>query len=404
MAQIKRRKLIIIADAFLSSNSSAAIQIKDLAESLSKKYAILIIRPSFTIKSSFYSSSLNNIEILELKTLNIKNKNFILRALAEILMPFFMCFHYKKFFFYNEKITGIIWYSPSIFFGPFIFLLKKKFNCKTYLILRDIFPQWAVDLNILKKGFAYFLFKFFEKLQYEVADRIGVQTTSNINYFLNNEKKFINKIEVLNNWLSDKKSSFFSSDLIPKEFKKKFIFVYAGNLGVAQNLYTFLDLANSHAFKINAVILFVGNGSESPNLMKYAVTNKIDNVFFVDEVPSKEISSLISKCDVGIISLDVMHKIDNIPGKFLQYLQCGKPVLSKVNPNNDLIKIVRQNNLGQCIDSNNLSDFVISANLILRNLRKDKYFYTNRCKDYYNKNFKTSKISNQLDKFFLGNY
>jgi glycosyltransferase involved in cell wall biosynthesis len=401
MAEINKKKIVIISDTFISSNSSAAMQIRDLAQSLSKKYQILLINPSCTIKSRFSFSKIKNIEILEVKTFNIKNKSLILRAIAEILMPFCMYFNCKKILLRNKKINGIIWYSPSIFFGPLIFLFKVKFRCKSYLILRDIFPQWAVDLKILKKSFVYFIFKIFEKFQYMMADRIGVQTNSNIEYFLINEEKFSYKVEVLNNWLSIRRGSNFSFSFLQDTLKSKFIFVYAGNMGVAQDLFLFLELANSPAFKKDAVLLFVGGGGELLNLKRYAELNKIHNVTFLNEIPSTQISSLISKCHVGIISLDLMHNIDNIPGKFLQYLQCGKPVLSKVNHNNDLITIVKKNNLGECFSSNNLTCLVNSANLILSNLKKDKYFYNNRCKDYYAKNYMTSKISNQLHRFFV---
>lgn len=76
------------------------------------------------------------------------------------------------------------------FFGFVIQFLKFQKKVKSYLILRDIFPQWALDVGIINKNIAYYLFKFFERLQYSLADRIGIQSTSNIDYF----KKIIQSI------------------------------------------------------------------------------------------------------------------------------------------------------------------------------------------------------------------
>ena len=49
-------------------------------------------------------------------------------------------------------MSGIVYYSPSIFFGNAVKYLKNKFNCFSYLILRDLFPQWSVDVGLIKKN------------------------------------------------------------------------------------------------------------------------------------------------------------------------------------------------------------------------------------------------------------
>ena len=102
-----------------------------------------------------------------------------------------------------QRFDGVIWYSPTIFFGLFALFLKFKCKCKGYLILRDIFPEWAKDLGLIKNKLIYKYFKAVANLQYWIADTIGVQAISNIVYLKNwsNKKR---KIEVLNNWLAQK--------------------------------------------------------------------------------------------------------------------------------------------------------------------------------------------------------
>ena len=68
--------------------------------------------------------------------------------------------------------------------------------------MRDIFPEWTLDLGILKKNPIYYFFKIVAKYQYSVANIIGVQTSSNLKYLENWSKKPNRKLEVLNNWLS----------------------------------------------------------------------------------------------------------------------------------------------------------------------------------------------------------
>ena len=60
---------------------------------------------------------------------------------------------------FRDKFDAVLWYSPTIFFGPLVKKFKQKNKCKSYLILRDIFPNWALDMGILKPGLIYWFFK-----------------------------------------------------------------------------------------------------------------------------------------------------------------------------------------------------------------------------------------------------
>ena len=126
---------------------------------------------------------LDGISVLRLKTPEHKNISRIRRAMAEILMPFFMIRNFRKSVLNSAHWDAIIWYSPTIFLGPFIYFLKRRNACPSYLILRDIFPAWALDLGLIRKGFAYYFFRIFERFQYSIAECIGVQASGNLDYF-----------------------------------------------------------------------------------------------------------------------------------------------------------------------------------------------------------------------------
>ena len=70
-------------------------------------------------------------------------------------------------------------YSPTIFFGPLARKLKER-GAYVYLILRDMFPQWAVDIGLLSNASPLLIFlRYYEKLNYKTADWIGVQSPEN---------------------------------------------------------------------------------------------------------------------------------------------------------------------------------------------------------------------------------
>ena len=168
----------------------------------------------------------------------------------------------------NNPHDIIIYYSPSIFFGAFVKKLKKLWNCKSYLILRDIFPQWTIDNNILKENSIITkYFRYFEKLNYDAADRIGLMSYKNKQWFDNYYRN--NKSETLHNWTK-------STNLEKKfnKYRKKFnledkiIYFYGGNIGHAQDMMNIFRLALKMKDHKKAHFLIVGAGDEYDLLKK----------------------------------------------------------------------------------------------------------------------------------------
>ncbi len=205
----------------------------------------IVIVPVEETNQSIYIEKIENIRVLRIPTFKISDVGNIRRAINEILMPFNMISGLKKNFSLIKSLDAVVWYSPTIFFGPLIRYIKKSSNCKSYLILRDMFPEWALDLGILKKNLIYYFLKIVANYQYSLADIIGVQTVSNLKYFkgLPIEKK--SNIEVLNNWLSPSINKKCSISINDTKFKDKKILVYIGNMGVAQGIKVLIELADS---------------------------------------------------------------------------------------------------------------------------------------------------------------
>jgi glycosyltransferase involved in cell wall biosynthesis len=214
-----------------------------------------------------------------------------------------------------------------------------------------------LDLGILKKGPIYYLFKLVAKYQYSVADIIGVQTSSNLKYLENWVKKPNRKLEVLNNWLSLAHSQKTSISLTDTCLNGRKIFIYIGNMGIAQGMDILIDLAESMKNRRDVGFLFVGRGTEVENLQTSVADKKLDNILFYNEIDSKEIPSLLDMCHIGLIALDPRHKSHNIPGKFLTYMQAGLPVLARINGGTDLVDLIKDENVGRVYIGNKVDDF-----------------------------------------------
>ena len=347
--------------------TSAAVQLRDLSQELVRQgHNLTVMIPSSDLKQPWLLDDMNGVQVLRLKAPRTKDIGHVQRTINEFLLPFMMLRNLRKSPLANVRWDGVVWYSPTIFLGPLANALKTASACRSYLIIRDVFPEWAVDMGLLSRGLAYRFFKAIERYQYSVADVIGVQTQGNSSYFDAWAKQGGRRLEVLQNWLADAPdvgSSISVADsfldchgLRPRSEEGvplvvRTIFVYAGNMGVAQGMDVLIGLAERLKNRRDIGFLFVGRGSDAQRLRGDAKARGLDNVVFHDEIDPSEIPGLYAQCHVGIVALDPRHKTHNLPGKFLSYMQAGLPVLASINPGNDLAELIQREGVGRvCTD------------------------------------------------------
>ena len=360
------KSIVLVADAYPPSRTSAALQLRDLAvEFLRQGITPTVITSDSEVQGSSDFTEIDGIRVFRLKTLEHKNIGRIRRAIAEILMPFYMIRNFKKSALKNAQWDAVVWYSPTIFLGPFIYYLKWLNSCSSYLILRDIFPAWALDLGLISKGPTYYFFKIFEKLQYSVANCIGVQALGNLEYFKSWSGSENKKIEVLQNWLTPKSLSHCSVAIPTLPIAGRKIFVYAGNMGIAQGMGDLLLLAEALLDRNDIGFLFIGRGSDLELLRFDAKHRGLVNTVFCDEIDADEIPGLYAQCHVGLIALDARHTTHNIPGKFLSYLQSGMPVMAIINHGNDLQLMIERYQVGRVTTDRSQDNLLALANSLI---------------------------------------
>ena len=344
---IKMKICLVVDDYMPDSIKIAAKMMHELAIELNNQgHEVTVLTPCVNISKSVDILKLDNINIYRFKSGAIKNVSKIKRAINETLLSY-SAWKSCKSLLINNKHDLIIYYSPSIFFGPLIGKLKKVWNVKSYLILRDIFPQWAVDNKILKeKSLITKYFELFESINYKNADKIGLMSKKNLEWF-NNKYHLENKTELLYNWASntplEKKESYYRKQL---NLEDKIIFFYGGNMGHAQDMLNLVRLAKKMSIYEEAHFLFVGAGDEVKLIQKAILEDKLQNITLLDSINQEEFKVLLSEIDVGLFTLNYNHQTHNFPGKLLGYMCESIPILGSVNPNNDLKEVLESSNAG----------------------------------------------------------
>ncbi|AWB33025.1 glycosyltransferase family 4 protein [Orrella marina] len=369
-------RFVLIADTFPPLRTSGAVQLRDLSrEFVRRGHELTVLLPSASIKQPWVEEDFEGVQVVRLKAPRTKDINYVQRTLNEFMMPYSMLRNLRKSPVYATRWDGVIWYSPSIFHGPLVKALKRQSRCKAYLIIRDIFPEWAVDMGLMSRGLPYHFFNAVAQYQYSIADVIGVQTRGNLTYFDEWSKKPGRKLEVLQNWLGPAASKRCSIRIDQTTLAGRKIFVYAGNMGVAQGMDIIIDLAEKLQDRTDIGFLFVGRGS-AVELLKSRSAH-LSNVLFHDEIDPDEIPDLYAQCHVGIVALDSRHKSHNIPGKFLTYMQSGLPVIANVNRGNDLAGIIRSHSVGVVCESNSIQELVSLAIELDKNVSNSQTIHSN---------------------------
>jgi len=397
--------IVIIGDAFPPMRTSGAVMLRDLSsEFIAQGDTVTAIIPSNSQTKSIVEKIHGNLQIIYVKAFKTKDTSYLIRTFSEFVNPFLIWIRLRNSkLFLQNSVNLVVWYSPSIFWGPLVKRIKKRWGCQSYLILRDIFPDWASDLGLLSKhNPALYFFRLVANYQYQQADAIGVQSPNNISYLLKQYPKLKIKLGLLWNWMHvEVDQPRCSIRLSETSLSDKKVFVYAGNIGVAQGISTFLNIIEAYSKFENVGFLFVGRGSEMAELEKKVFNAKFQNVLFSPEIPPEQINDLYAQCDAGIIVLDRRHRTYNIPGKFVSYMQAGLPVFGIVNSGNDMIEMAKEFNLGFIGDSSSMDYLSESANYFISNTLADKRI-KQRCRDFgmnlFSPENATATIKSRLNK------
>ena len=341
-------KICIIVDDYLPhSIKIAAKMMHELAiEFKMMGHEVIVITPGIGIKNHYEMYTLDAIKVYKFRSGSIKNTGKIKRAINETLLSF-NAWRFLKNVFINNPHDIIVYYSPSIFRGLLVRKLKNLWNAPSYLILRDFFPQWVIDNGMLKKNSIITkYFQFFESLNYDVANTIGIQSPQNIIEF----KKFNplrTNIELLYNWATD------NAEIAQNypyrtmlKLENKIVFFYGGNIGHAQDMKNILILARNLINYTEAHFVLVGAGDEVELVRETILKESLTNLTLLEPVTQEEFKKMLSEFDVGLFSFHKDHSTHNFPGKVLGYMVQSMPILGCVNPGNDLKVVVEEANAG----------------------------------------------------------
>lgn len=357
-----------------------------------------------------YTSEEGGVHTLFVRTLNVQKTNVIEKGLGQVSIEFLFKKAIHKHF-ANVKFDLILYSTPPItLMGVVKDIKRRNPKAKSYLLLKDIFPQNAVDIGMMSKtGVKGLLYKYFRRQEenlYKVSDFIGCMSPANVKYVLKHNKWINPKtVEIAPNNVTlveesgkamaeDERKAILEKYDLPTD---KPIFIYGGNLGVPQGIPFLIECLEANKNRTDCHFVVVGTGTYYERLANWYESNKNGCVTVMKGLPKADYDQLVRACNVGLIFLDYRFEIPNFPSRLLSYLENKMPVICATDPNCDMGSIASENGFGVWVPSNNVEAFTKSVDSILASDIKQMGEIGF---DYLCKNYLTDNTYNAIMKHF----
>lgn len=313
----------------------------------------------------------DGVHILGVKTLNLQKTNVVEKGFGTLLIEYQFEQAIQKHL-GSVKFDLILYSTPPITFTRVIRGLKQKNNSLSYLLLKDIFPQNAVDIRLFStKNPLYWFFRYKEKQLYKVSDYIGCMSPANVEFVLRHNPFLTKeKVEVNPNTIELTPTA---APIDRKEIRTKYnlpvekpIFIYGGNLGKPQGIDFLIQVLSSNKYRTDCYFLIVGTGTEYSKIKRWFEANNPHNAQLLKGLPQNPYDQLVSSCDVGLIFLDPRFIIPNYPSRLLSYLENKMPILAATDTHTDIGSMAESNGYGLWCESGDTEAFNRSIECLLQ--------------------------------------
>ena len=372
---------------FLTMSQNVDINLREIYPDLLRKFVkegheVFIVHPRerrFGLNTGIKKEGI--LTYLGVKTLNLQKCSIVEKGLGQVLVESQYKRAIKKYL-SNQKFDLILYSTPPITFPKVISFLKSHNpQAKTYLLLKDIFPQNAVDIGMMSttgvKGALYRFFRNKEKKLYALSDFIGCMSPANVEYVLKHNPEIApvrvevapNSVEPVNTYGTNltEKSVIREKYGIPVDMP---VFIYGGNLGKPQGIRYLVDCLEANKERKDCYFVVVGSGTDYNVIAEWYKQNKDKNVKLLNYLPKEDYNILVRSCDVGLIFLDHRFTIPNYPSRILSYMENKMPVIGATDTSTDMGRIAEENGYGYWCESNSVEAFTAMVDKMIQSDRK----------------------------------
>lgn len=354
-----KKRVLLISQNFYPEIGSAANRMKNIYKFLKQNgYDVEVIttEPSYPNKKiyteeRFWDDDLINVdEMNKIYRISVKTKKYSRTIFNRLFYYIEISLKILLFILKSKKTFDVIFVtSPAIFIGIVGLIAKYRFKSKLLLDIRDLWPESLKGVGVLDNTIIIKVFNKIERMLYKNANRIIV-----------NSKGFITHIsssaDIPTNLISYIPNGAIEDELTTSNVDKGFNVIYAGNIGLAQDAEMILKLAEE-LNKKNINLNIIGYGMKAYELKQYVKENKMKNVLFFNPLTRNECLKIISKSQVGIVTLNDKQVFETVlPGKIIDYMTRGVPIVGSVSGFSK--KLIEDTESGFVVNEKNVDEMI----------------------------------------------
>ncbi len=204
-------------------------------------------------------------------------------------------------------------------------------RCKPFLLeVRDLWPEFGVSMGVLKNPIVIALSRWLEMFLYKRATHILVNSPAYREYMIakgvpEGKVTYIAYGTDIDMFTPDVDGTSIRAEL---GLQDKFVVLYAGALGQANDIDTLLRAAQRLQSYDKIYFVLFGDGKERPRLEAEAQRMNLSNVLFAGVRPKKDMPRIIAAADVCLAILqDIPMFRTTYPNKVFDYMAAGRATL-----------------------------------------------------------------------------
>jgi glycosyltransferase involved in cell wall biosynthesis len=232
------------------------------------------------------------------------------------------------------KVDLVMGTSPPIFQAVSAWLVSALRRRPLLLEIRDLWPEFIIDMGKLKNPLAIRVSRWLELFLYRRASHLLVNSPAYVDYLI--EKGVPSaKITLIANGVDP---AMFDPSAdgagVRRQFdlNGKFVVMYAGAMGPANDLDMLLDAAAELREDSRFFFLLVGDGKLRKHLQARAETLHLKNLSFAGSQPKQEMRYFLASADICVAILQNIRMFQmTYPNKVFDYMAAGRPVLLAID-------------------------------------------------------------------------
>ena len=328
-----RLRVLLIHQAFCGPNDAGGTRHYELGKRLIEfglSFAVVTSATSYLTGEEREINEIPNFEVRVARTLGGWHRSYWQRVCV------FISFTMSSFVssMRVESVDLVLGSSPPLFQAISAWMVAAIRRKHFVLEVRDLWLEFAVELGLLKSRALVAAARAVEGFLYRQADHIIVNSPAYREYLIAKDIPRT-KISVVANGVDIR---MFHLETNGRNFRRehaldeKFVVMYAGAVGMANDVDCLLRAANRLRSESGVVFAIVGAGKELPRLQHQATAMRLENVCFIAPQPKQRMPEVLGAADVCVATLKNIPMFrTTYPNKVFDYMAAGKPTVLAID-------------------------------------------------------------------------